>query len=96
MSKLVPSVPLCPYSAAMANDVYVRRPKAASLCGVHSRDTVTCPKLRLGRKRYSESSLCTLVCSQQNIARHGDATVFWLDQTVLEAAQSQHTTLDET
>lgn len=36
MSKLVSSVLLCPYSAAMANDVYVRRPKAASLCGVHS------------------------------------------------------------
>lgn len=96
ISKLVPSVPLCPCSAAMANDVYVRRPKAASLCGVHSRDTVTCQKLRPGGKRYSESSLHTSVCPQQNFARHGDATMFWLGQTVSEASQSQHNTLDET
>lgn len=94
MSKLVPSVPLCPYSAAMANDIYVRRGKASSLCGVHSRDTVTCQKLRPGGKRCSESSLCTLACPQQISARHGDAIVFQLGQTVLEAAQSQHTTLD--
>lgn len=63
MSELVPSVQLCPYSAAMANDSNVRRGKASSLRGVHSRDTVTCQKLTPGGKRYSESSLCTLACS---------------------------------
>lgn len=96
MSEFVPSVQLHPYGAAMANDVHVRRGKAFSLCGVHSRDMVTCQKLTPGGKRCSESSLCTLACPQQNFARHGDATVFWLGQTVLEAARSQHTTLDET
>lgn len=75
MSKLVPRVLLHPYSATMANDINVRRSKAAF--------PVWCAELRPGGKRCSESSLFTLACAQQNFARHEDATVFWLGQTVL-------------
>jgi len=71
VSKLVPSVQLCPYSAAMANNVCVNRAKASSLCDVHNRGTVGCQKLRPGGKRCSKSSICTAAWPRQSFASFG-------------------------